>query len=525
MIRHAKNGEAFLALDGTELKLEPDALVIADADKPVALAGVMGGENSQVTDQTRTVALESAFFDPVCVRQASKKYGLRSDSSYRFEREVDIETVIAAQSRAALLIQELAGGEILNGRIDLYPHPRPRVDVEFRISRTNQMLGTDLSADTILGILKAMGLKVVQESKPGESYRLEIPSMYPLLKREIDLIEEVARLHGYDRIGVSHPRGTLSPVAWTPTQKMIRECKKLLCHLGYSEAVNYSFVEEGPAQVFISAFAPDNSKCIPLDNPISSDMNVMRTSLLPGLVKSAVTNFNKGQKSVRLFEEGNAFFQTGSKGESEQIPVLSVIVAGPHPESVWSQTGTPHDYYDVKGALESILQAAGCDAEYRPSQKSFLDSAQSVDCYAGKEFLAYCGPLNNQAARSLGLEFPVYVLEIHMEPLAAVGDKTPRFQPLPKYPETYRDISILVDKSVDSKAISDLICDSSGPLLHRVELYDQFEGKKLESGKKSLTFALAFQSPEKTLTDEEVNPVFDSIVKALSEQLGATLRQ
>ncbi len=523
VIRRARKGEPFTALDGTELKLGTDALVIADAEKPVALAGIMGGTNSQVDKSTRTVVLESASFDPVVVRKASKKYGLRSDSSYRFERGVDIEAVATASSRAALLIQELAGGDICKGRIDIYFRSHKSNRFDFRISRTNQVLGTRLGTKKILKYLKGLGIKIVKEKKAGECYLVEAPSSRPMLTREIDLIEEVARLDGYDGVEVSHPVASVSPVRFSKIQTAVRQSKEVLRNLGYSEAINYSFIEKGFAEYFRNTWGDNTSKMIRLDNPISSDMDTMRPSLLPGLIKSAAHNLLRRQKSVQLFEQGHIFLNKSGKG-SHEISCLAALATGPYPNSVWKDSGKPFDFYDLKGALETLASHFQVELEYRPSRRSFLDSGQSAEGFAGDRCIAYLGRLDPALASRWELSPNIYVFELNMETLAtAIPDRT-RFQAIPKYPETYRDISILVNQNVKAQEISDLIRKTSGPLIRRVELYDQYQGKRLPPGKKSLTFALSFQSSEKTLTDEEVNPIFEKIVGSLSKQLGAALR-
>lgn len=524
VIRCARKGEPFTSLDGTELKLGTDALVIADAEKPVALAGIMGGTNSQVNESTRTVVLESAAFDPVVVRKASKKYGLRSDSSYRFERGVDIEAVATASSRAALLIQELAGGEICQGRIDLYKKSKKANRFDFRISRTNQVLGTQLAAPRIMKYLKGLGVTAVKEKKAGECYQVEVPSSRPTLTREIDLIEEVARLNGYGEVEVSHPVGSVSPVRFSKIQTAVRQSKEVLRNLGYSEAVNYSFIEGNWAQQFLDTFGDQSPAVVQLDNPISSDMDTMRPSLLPGLLKSAMRNINRGQKNLQLFEQGHIFFSKKGKG-SHEISCFAALATGPYPNSVWKDNSKPFDFYDLKGALQTLADHFQVELEYRPSRRSFLDSGQSADGFAGDRCIAYFGRLCPVVARRLEVSPDIYVFELNMEALAEVIPDRTRFQSIPKYPETYRDISILVDQTVQAQTISDLIRQTSGPLIHRVELFDQYQGKRLPPGKKSLTFALSFQSPEKTLTDEEVNPIFEKIVGSLSRKLGAALRQ
>ena len=524
VIRRARKGEPFTALDGTELKLGTDALVIADAEKPVALAGIMGGTHSQVDESTRTVVLESAAFDPVVVRKASKKYGLRSDSSYRFERGVDREAVATAASRAALLIQELAGGDICKGRIDLPKKSKKVIRFDFRISRTNQVLGTNLGARKILKFLKGLGVTIVKEKKAGECYQVEAPSSRPMLTREIDLIEEVARLDGYGEVEVSHPVASVSPVRFSKIQTAIRQSKEVLRTLGYSEAVNYSFIEKGLAQYFLNTWGDNMSTLIQLDNPISSDMDTMRPSLLPGLIKSAARNLNRGQKSVQLFEQGHIFFNKKGKG-SHEIACLAALATGPVPNSVWKDNSKPFDFYDLKGALETLANHFQVELEYRPANRVFLDSGQSAKALVGGRCVAYLGQLDPALAQRWGLNLETFVFEMNLEELVAVIPDRTRFQPIPKFPETYRDISILVDQNVSAQEVSDLIRQVSGPLIQRVELYDHFEGKRLPEGKKSLTFALSFQSSEKTLTDEEVNPIFEKIVDSLSEQLGAALRE
>ncbi len=520
IIRRAKEKEAFEALDGSQLKLNPDALVIADGERPVALAGVMGGANSQVTDTTRTIVLESACFDPSSIRKTSKQYGLRSDSSYRFERGIDIEAVITAQTRAALMIAELGGGTLAEGRIDVYPSPRPQTDVVFRIARCNSILGTSLSSDEIKSYLTALNMKV---EPAGEAFNVIVPASRPMIEREIDLIEEVARLHGYDQIEVTDPVGQLSPIKPTPLQKTSQTLQHMMCGLGFSEAINYSFLEEEKALPFLNAFAGGGASTIPLDNPISLDLGTMRTSLLPGLVKASVRNINHGGKSLKLFELGSAYFQIA--GEHHERACLAAVITGPYPADVWSPSGKGYDFYDMKGALDSLLTQLNLQCEYRPTSKSYLAQGASVDCLINDKVIAVLGELAPELAKQFELDQPLFALEIDLEGLTEVLPPAVRFEALPKFPGSFRDISILVDKSVSAGQIEQGIRQAGEPLLQQVKLYDHFEGKKLEPGKKSLTFALTFQSPDRTLTDDEVNPVFESIVAHLTDKLGAQLRE
>ena len=524
VVRRARPRENFASLDGSQLKLETDALVIADAEKPVALAGVMGGANSQVTSETRTVVLESAYFDPATVRKASGKYGLRTDSSFRFEREVDISAVITAQSRAALLMREIAGGKICAGRIDEYPNPHKPRPIPFRVSRANKTLGMDLRADEIVGYLQALDMRVT-EDQPGATYLVEPPSYRPNVTREIDLIEEVLRLHGFKNTGSSRPVASMSAVQFSPRQQDVRNVKDTLCHLGYSESVNYSFIEDTLAKEFLSAYGDGEASVIQLNNPISADMGTMRTSLIPGLLKTAARNLSKGQKPVKIFETGKVYFRDGKGKAIIEKESAAVLATGPYERDVWKDQGQSYGFYDLKGTLESLTGLMGLSGDFSPAEKPCLVSGKTAVFQVGDKTVAVIGEISAQLARRFDFDKPVFVFELDLQALTEALPETARFSPIAKFPETFRDISILVDKTVPSSAVRELVRSASGPLVGKVELFDCYEGKKMEKGKKSLTLALSFQSPERTLTDEEINPLFENVVATLKDKLGARLRE
>lgn len=519
VVRRASAKEVFISLDGTSLELGEDALVIADAEKPVALAGIMGGKNSQVSEATRNLVLESACFDPVSVRKSSKKYGLRTDSSIRFERKVDIEGVIEAQSRAALLIQEIAGGEIRQGRIDRYPVPATPVRTRVRVSRVGKILGLELEPNVIRDYLERLGMKV-EEEVSGAVFAVEIPGMRPTLSREIDLIEEIARLHDYANIPVVKPVASVRPVHSSVKRDRAGKIKETLSHLGYAEAIHYSFTGAEFADTFKTSFSENMGDCIALDNPLSSDMGTMRSNLISGLLQTAARNLAKGQKPVKIFEVGEVFSKSGDR--FIQKTRMAVLAMGGYENTIWKESGKGYDFYDVKGIFETVMDQFKISPEYKPSEYSFMQSGKTVDCVVGGKRVGFLGALADAQVRALDLLPQCIVLEVELDALEV--PLRARFQPIPKYPETYRDISIVIDQTVQSQTVADLIREVSVPLLRRVELYDQFDGKKIGEGKKSLTFALSFQSADKTLTDEEVNPVFDRVVKALDSRLGAVLR-
>ena len=520
IIRHAKKGEPFTSLDGSELKLEPDTLVIADAEKPVALAGVMGGTNSQVTESTQNVVLESACFDSAAIRKASKKYGLRSDSSYRFERGVDMDGVINAQARAACLIKELAGGDICKGRIDVYPKTRENIQLSLRVSRVNQVLGAEFNAAQISKIISRLGLKVEGDSNK-EALQVEVPSFRPDLTREIDVIEEIARIDGFDKVATVFPIASVRPVQITAKQALLRKVRDVLCYTGFSETVHFSFIEREKAEGYLSSFATTGDKVISLKNPLSSENDTMRTSLIPGLLKTISNNMSKGQKPLKLFEIGSVYF-SDSQGNRIEKTVLTAIVLGPYELTPWKPRGKDYDFYDLKGAFDKLCSQCGLQIAFlAKAERPFLLPEKSVNCKSGDNVLGYLGELSPE---NTGTIEKVFVWEMDLQAMEGSLRPRTRFQNIAKFPETYRDISILVDRQVTSEQVSDLILKTGQPLLSRVELYDHFEGKKIQSDKKSLTFALSFQSKDRTLSDDDVNPLFETIVQTLKAELAASLR-
>jgi phenylalanyl-tRNA synthetase beta chain len=515
IIRRAKKGEPFASLDGTELKLEPDALVIADGEKPVALAGIMGGINSQVSETTSHIVLESACFNPATVRQGSKKYGLRSDSSYRFERSVDLNGVVSAQARAALMMKELAGGGICLGRVDIYPETGKSINIPLRVGRVNQLLGASFNSEQVRDLLSRLGMEVLSQS---ENMEVKIPSFRPDLLREVDLIEEIARIDGFDKVDTVYPVARVRPVRISPRQNIAKKVREVFCCAGFAETVHYSFIERAYAEEFKTAFASE--QVIALKNPLSSDYDTMRTSLLPGLLKTAGLNLSKGQKPLKLFEVGSVY-SSDSTGLRTEKAVLSAIVLGPYEPTPWKPRGGEYDFYDLKGTLETLITHLHLKLEIFPDSKPFLLPGKSVRVQIDDRELGYMGQMAPE--QNLVAELNVYALELDLGALEKSSSL--RFQPIPKFPETYRDISILVDRSVTSQKAADLILKTGCPLIQKVDLYDHFEGKKIQADKKSLTFALSFQSAERTLSDNEVNPLFEKIVQTLKSELGASLRE
>jgi len=465
--------------------------------------------------------LESACFDPTTVRKGSKKYGLRSDSSYRFERGVDWNGVVSAQARGTLMIKELAGGEICLGRVDIYPQEQKPIFVSLRMSRLNQLLGASFNSEQVQDILFRLGMEVLNQS---ENMEVKIPSFRPDLLREVDLIEEIARIDGFDKVDTVYPVAGVRPVRISAKQNIIKKVREVFCCAGFAETVHYSFIECVVAEEFKTAFASERNRVIALKNPLSSEYDTMRTSLLPGLLKTAGLNLSKGQKPLKLFEVGSVYF-SDSNGARTEKAVLSAIVLGPYELTPWKPRGGDYDFYDLKGTLEMLITHLHLKLEIFPDSRPFLLPDKSVRVQISDKELGFLGQMAPEQNLVGELGQNVYALELDLGALEKSASSSLQFQPIPKFPETYRDISILVDRSVTSQKAADVILKTGSPLIQKVELYDHFEGKKIQADKKSLTFALSFQSAERTLSDDEVNPLFEKIVQTLKSELGASLRE
>ena len=519
-VRTAFSGEVFTSLTGKDLRLDSDALVIADGEKPVALAGVVGGCNSEVTESTRNVVLESACFNSTSVRKTAKKYAIHTDSSFRFERGIDFEAIVIAQERAARLILEFAGGNLCSGRIDHFPGNRSPLMIPLRISRVRLVLGKEIQRERIHNFLLRLGLKVQLTS---EGFNVTIPFFRPNLTREIDLIEELARMEGFSEFKPTSPVAEIRSAPSSPARKAMSLTRETLCRLGYSEALSYSFTSQKDAEVFLDICAPDGGELISLSNPITEDMKTMRSSLLPGLLRATARNINKGQKPVKLFELGQVYY-LGMDGTRKERRCLAVLLHGVHENTPWKTQGKFHDFYDLKGLVESLEAQFKLNLAYNVLDRFPLASGRGMEFLVENSRLGFFGELSSQIRESFDLPGPVFVMELDFDVLMQRLPDTVTYKPIAKYPETYRDLSILVEKTVFSESIEKLIHKAGGSILRKVELYDCFVGKKLPPEKKSLTFALSFQSPNKTLTDDEVNPIFEKIVQMLNEKMGATLR-
>lgn len=514
VIRRANEGEKFLTLDGQERTLANQMLLIADETKAIALAGVMGGANSEINLNTTDVLIESAYFKPQNVRATSKKLDLRSESSYRFERGADIEISDWASQRAAQLILETAGGQLAEAVVDAYPKRFEPKQISLRPAKTSELLGLEIPAGQQADYLKRLGLEQVS----GSSFR--VPSFRVDLKREADLIEEIARLHGVERIPATTPRGAIGTNAFDEVHDQIAEARRFLSGLGLNEAQGQTLIS-APAAKFSVAEA------VALQNPLSSDMNVLRPSLLPGLLDALRHNVNHKNYDVALFEIGRTFRREQNAAVREQRR-LAIALTGQRQALFWSgdQRGAKFDTYDLKGALEELFEQFGVRGltyvRRAETTSLFLESAA---IHLSKHQVGELGLLLPTLARSYDLRDPVLLAELDFDLLLARRSAGKSFKPLPAFPAIRRDVAMLVPESTTHDAVLQVVKKARAQNLESVELFDVFRGKNVPAGQKSLAYALTYRSAERTLTDAEVNAAHERLIQELKQNLGAVIRE
>ena len=526
VVRKAREAEVFTTLDGKTHTMNQDNLMICDGQRPVALAGVMGGLNSEIFSESKNVLIESAFFDPVTIRRSSKRLGLSTEASYRFERGVDIDGAVAALRRAMMLISELAGGEVIQGIIDNYPAPRKLREIELRIDKTNRFLGTELSRETVAGYLKALEMEV---QPAGENILLvKAPSFRVDLTRDWDLTEEVARLEGYDKIPVTVPpiRPSDEKESWeVSTGDRVRE---IMVGLGFSEVISYSFISPDSADFLGAEKDSPLRGFVTLLNPLSVDQSVMRTSLMPGLLAAAKTNLSYGEKDLKLFEWGRVFIRKDSDELPEERFSLTGLIMGLANPKEWYREERPSDFHDAKGAAEALLKALGLrDLVFKKGRTPpwYLKEASSA-ILLGDQTLGALGQVSPEALRRFDVDATaVLVFEIDATVLIekVTGDRA--FEPLAKFPAVYRDLSIIAKRSVESARIQEIILREGRELVESVALFDLFEGGKIDPLEKALAFRICYRSRETTLDGKDINKLHESIVERIGKETGARLRE
>ncbi|MGP9827602.1 phenylalanine--tRNA ligase subunit beta [Ectopseudomonas khazarica] len=516
-VRMAEEGEKLVLLDGQEVSLRADTLVIADHQRALAIAGVMGGEHSGVSGKTRDLFLESAFFDNIAIAGKARSYGLHTDSSHRFERGVDSQLARQAMERATALLLEIVGGEagpIIEAcsEADL-PNVAP---VTLRAERISQMLGMDMDASEVERLLTALGLGV--SAQGAGQWQVSVPSHRFDISLEVDLIEELGRLYGYNRLPVRYPQARLAPQAKAEARAELPALRRLLVARGYQEAITYSFIDPKLFELFAPGVEP-----LQLANPISADMAAMRSSLWPGLVKALEHNLNRQQSRVRLFESGLRF--VGQLEGLQQEAMLAGVTSGSRLPEGWANSRDGVDFYDLKADVEALLGYAGAvDAfSFVPGEHPALHPGQTARIEREGRLVGFIGALHPELAKTLGLDQPVYLFELVLAEVAA--GRMPAFSELSRFPEVRRDLALLVDREQPAEAVLAAIRETAGEWLTDLKLFDVYHGKGIDPLRKSLAVGLTWQHPSRTLNDDEVSTTTQNILTCLEQRFNATLRK
>lgn len=536
VVRKADPNERFTTLDGVERALPRDALMIRDGERSVALAGIMGGLNSEISPATSSVLIESACFERFGIRRTAKMLGMMTEASYRFERGVDPEGTLWAAHRAAYLIQRLAGGRILKGVIDVYPIPIRRHAVRLRTAKVNGLLGIHLTTSQIGDHLKRLEIEVLPSPESTDVLICRPPSWRWDLEREVDLIEEVARIHGFDRIPISMPSYISAPDRTKDDRKKLRTVDEAMKALGFTEIITMSFVSKAVSMNFLRKDTSPNF--FELVNPLTEEMAVMRRSLLPGLLAAAVRNVHFKCVDLKLYEMGKVFRPVQGMELPHEDLVLGALAMGRRYPDLWHfhrgevdiygkiDANQQADFYDLKGALETLLALFSVpDATFAPCSEPFLHAGKSAELLVEGAKMGFVGELAPSLIREYDLPSRALVFEIFLEPLFVHWRKKRVFKALPRYPYVERDISMLVETNCSGDQIKHLISRLGHGIITSVNLFDLYRGESIPEGRQSMAFRIRYQAEDRTLTDEEVSAVHSSIVTALQEELGVAVRE
>ena len=519
VVRRAAADEKFKTLDNQERTLTNDMLLIADEQKGIALAGVMGGANTEIRDDTKDVLIESAYFAPTNIRRTSKALGLRSESSYRFERGCDVGIADYASQRAAQLILETAGGTLVPGVVDAYPKPSQPKEISLRFAKTTELLGVAIEPEQQAKFLTSLGL-TQSAIRNQESAAFSIPTFRVDLKREVDLIEEIARLHGVDKIPSTVPRGAVGTNAFDAVYDQLADVRRLLTGSGLNEA-------QGQTLVSLANCRLPEAEIVKLANPLSADMDVLRPSLLPGLLDTLRHNLNRKNYDVALFEIGRVF--TNVNGQPKEERRVAIALTGARALAFWSgdDRAAKFDAMDLKGIVEDLLEHFGLRGiqfgKRAEPTALFLESAAVT--LGGKVQLGELGQLLPALAKQYDLRDAVFLAELRLDELIARGNRSKSFKPLPQFPASRRDLAMLVPEATTHDSVLSAVKQAKPANLESVELFDVFRGKNVPAGQKSLAYAFTYRAADKTLTDNDVNTAHTKAVDALKQKLQATVRE
>lgn len=513
VVRRAKAGETLVTLDGQKRQLDPEMLVIADAEQAVALAGVMGGENSEVGPQTRDLLLESANFDAVTVRKTSRKLGLRSEASGRFEKGLDPHLPPVAADRAAELFCRLCGGTVAPGLIDVCGSLEGPRTVLLRPQRVNQILGTQITASQMVDCLRRLGFELEEDTH--HAWHVCVPSFRRDIEREVDLVEEIARIHGYDAIPATLPQETAHAGSQPKEMLLVERVREACVAAGLHEIITYGLMS--PRHFDMLRFAPDDARrqAIPVLNPLSEDQSVMRTTLMPNLIDALGRNAARQNGVVHLFEIGSIFvpLQWPVSAQPEERRTLGIAMMG-CTSGAWGEYEV--DFFTLKGMLAVVAKALAVDLEVRVGGQTALHPGRAGEIVWNNQVVGFLGEVHPLVQEAYDLPESAFVLELDLDALLVAGGGLPQLTPLPRYPAVFRDLALLVPIELPAERVVQIIRDEGGSHLSDVQLFDIYQGKQIPEGYRSLAYSLSFRAPDRTLTDEEINAVVGRIEHTLA---------
>ena len=509
----------FVALDGNEIELHEDDLMICNASEPMCIAGVFGGEKSGVKDSTTKIFLESAFFNAVDVRKSSKRHALKTDSSYRFERGIDIDAVDFALDRCIALLQELAEAKVVSKRITAGEKPKNYFDVSFRPTLVNEKLGLDISKNNIEKLLVALEMKV--DTSDASNWQLKVPSYRVDVTREVDVLEDILRIHGYNDVPMQEQfRFALPTISGTQKEVVQTKVSDFLVGKGFNELLNNSLTNADLGQN-LDAIRTDWN--VELLNPLSNELAIMRQTLLFGVMESLVRNQNKKQPNNRFFEFGNTYMKVADQ-KYIQKRRLAIAISGHLNEEHWSEKMVPVQFYHLMGYVQALTEKLGLPKlKAKSSENNQFD--YHVDLKVGKKLLGTIGKIERKLAKKLGMKSDVFFAELDWDVLVELhANQSSKYKPLRKFHPVLRDFSLLLDESIEYQAIENSVYQTERKLLSDVQLFDVYQGDKLPEGKKSYAMRFELYSDEETLKDKQINAIMDKIQATLEKEFGAELR-
>ncbi len=516
LVRSARAGEKFRTLDDVERTLEEGMIMITDSKKNVALGGIMGGLDSEVTEESSNVLLESAYFHPTAIRRTSKKLGIQSESQVRFEKGADPQCVPRACDRAASLIQEYAGGKVLTGQVDCYPKEINPVKISLRPGRVNEILDTDISVPEMIDILSGLKFAV----QPGKELGVTVPTFRPDVTREIDLVEEVARIYGVGKIKSSESAAGSLVTPERPEERFYRVLRALLVSQGMVEALTNTMID--PAKDKVVSGLDNHIKVL---NPVSVELSVLRQNFLHSFLHIIAYNLNRKKSDIPFFEIGKVFIPKEGDPRPCEPARLAIAFCGEEADLRWDRPPEKYDFFNLKGVLEILADDLGLGGLIlTPKEYPFFEKGKSFDVRLGEADCGFCGVVSQSALDAYDIELPVYFAELDLDMLIESFSEERVVKAVPRYPSSVRDIALIVDEAMLARQLSEVIEEHGGDILESISLFDVYAGKQVPAGKKSLAFSIEYRSIRKTLTDEEIDRVHNAIVKALGEKCGAELR-